>query len=70
MIRQLIVRIGREMDCSYAKVLGELKKLGIRKICKTTVRNIMQDAEERDLRFGHLIHDWDTKFTHQFDGIL
>ncbi len=150
-VRQLVVRIGTEMGCGYAKVLGELKKLGVHKICKSTVRNIMveagldpspdrgegswyqflkmhadtlwacdffgkkiwtlgglvdyyilffihletrqviaypataqpdgewvaqqaknfiQDAEAEGLEIGHLIHDWDTKFTQWFDQIL
>lgn len=150
-VRKLVVRIATEMGCGYAKVLGELKKLGVRKICKSTVRNIMleagldpgpdrgegswyqflqmhadtlwacdfiskkvwtlgglvdyfvlffihletrqviaysatvqpdgewvaqqarnfiQDAEAQGLAVGHVIHDWDTKFTEWFDDIL
>lgn len=150
-LRQLVVRIGTERNCGYAKVLGELRKLGVHKICKSTVRNIMleagldpspdrgegswyqflkmhadtlwacdfiskkvwtmsgvvvyfvlffihletrlviaypatahpdgewvaqqasnfiQDAEAEGLEVGHLIHDWDTKFTQWFDEIL
>lgn len=39
-VRKLIVRIGKETGWGYTRILGELKKLGIR-ISRQTVKNIM-----------------------------
>jgi putative transposase len=41
-IRQLIIRMARENDWGYTRIVGELKKLGILSVSKTTVRNILQ----------------------------
>src|SRR5262249_28470063 len=38
-IRKLIRRLANENSWGYARVLGELKKLGIRSVSKTTVAN-------------------------------
>ncbi|MCC6679481.1 MAG: helix-turn-helix domain-containing protein [Phycisphaeraceae bacterium] len=43
-IRDLVLRIACEMNCGYSRVLEELKKLGVRSIGKTTVRNILEEA--------------------------
>jgi len=43
-IRELILRLARKTGWGYARVLGELKKLGIRTISKTTVANILREA--------------------------
>ena len=40
-IRQLVLRIARENDWGYARILGELRKLGITKISSGTIRNIL-----------------------------
>jgi putative transposase len=43
-IRALVLRIARENGWGYARVLGELRKLGIRSVSKTTVANILREA--------------------------
>ena len=43
-IRELIVQIAGENGFGYTRVLGELKKLGIHNISRTTVKNIIKDA--------------------------
>jgi putative transposase len=40
-IRRLVLRLANENGWGYARVLGELKKLGIRSISKTTVANML-----------------------------
>jgi len=40
-IRELVVQMAKENGWGLGRILGELKKLGIRKICKSTVRNIL-----------------------------
>jgi putative transposase len=42
-IRKLIVRMARENTWGYTRIVGELKKLGIRSVAKTTVRNILKE---------------------------
>lgn len=150
-IREQVLRIARETGWGYTRILGELKKLGIHTVSKTTVRNILKEAgldpgpergkgswdeflrihaqtlwacdflskkvwtlgglvdyfvlvfinietreviatpataspnsawvaqqarnfihdvEAADRKVTHLIHDWDTKFTAQFDAIM
>lgn len=41
-VRQLVIRLARENRWGSARILGELKKLGVRKICRSTVRNILK----------------------------
>jgi putative transposase len=43
-IRDLILQLARETGWGYARILGELKKLGIRTVSKTTVANILREA--------------------------
>ncbi len=43
-IRKLVLKIANENGWGYARVLGELKKLGIRTVSKTTVANILREA--------------------------
>lgn len=43
-IRELILRLARENGWGYSRVLGELKKLGIRSVSRTTVANILREA--------------------------
>ena len=43
-VRDLVVRIAREMGVGYTRVLGELRKLGLRKISRGTVKSILLDA--------------------------
>ncbi len=40
-IRELVTQMAKDNGWGLGRILGELKKLGIRKICKTTVRNIL-----------------------------
>jgi putative transposase len=42
-IRDLIVRIAQETGWGLTRILGELKKLGLAKVCRTTVANILRD---------------------------
>ncbi len=41
-IRELIFRMARENNWGYSRILGELAKLGIRKIGRTTLQNILK----------------------------
>jgi len=41
-IRQLIIRLARENDWGYTRILGELRKLGVRAISRNTVKNILK----------------------------
>ncbi len=41
-IRKLIVKFAKENAWGYARIVGELKKLGLRSIKKSTVRNILK----------------------------
>jgi putative transposase len=43
-IRELILRLARESGWGYSRVLGELKKLGIHAVSRTTVANILREA--------------------------
>jgi putative transposase len=38
------LRLARENDWGYTRILGELKKLGVRKICRSTVVNSLREA--------------------------
>ncbi len=40
-IREVVLRIARETGWGYTRILGELRKLGVRKIGRTTVRTIL-----------------------------
>jgi len=42
-IRDLVVKIAKETGFGYTKILGELRKLGIRKITRQTVKNILKE---------------------------
>ncbi len=41
-VEQLVVRIARETGWGSERILGELRKLGVRSVCRTTVRNILK----------------------------
>jgi putative transposase len=43
-IRRLILRLARENEWGFTRILGELKKLGVRSISKNTVKRILKDA--------------------------
>jgi len=42
MITDIILRLARENGWGYTRILGELKKLGIRNVCRSTVINILK----------------------------
>lgn len=42
-IRELIVHMARHNKWGYTKILGELKKLHIKRICRSSVKNILKD---------------------------
>ena len=42
-IRALVIQMAKDNGWGLGRILGELKKLGIRKICKSTVRNILKE---------------------------
>ncbi len=41
-IRELILKLARENDWGYSRILGELRKLGIQAISRNTVKNILK----------------------------
>lgn len=43
-IRRLILKLAKENQWGYTRILGELKKLGIRSISRNTVKRILKDA--------------------------
>jgi putative transposase len=43
-IRELILLMAKENNWGYARIVGELRKLGIRSIAKSTLRNILKEA--------------------------
>lgn len=43
-IRRLVLKLAKENQWGYTRILGELKKLGIRSISKNTVKRILKDA--------------------------
>lgn len=42
-IRQIVIRLAEENGWGYTRILGELKKLGVRKIARSTVINILKE---------------------------
>ena len=42
-LRELILRISKQVGCGYARILGELKKLGLGNVSKSTIKNILKD---------------------------
>ena len=46
-IRELVLRLARETGWGYTRILGELKKLGIRSVCRSTVINILREGGSR-----------------------
>lgn len=42
-IRELIIRLARENDWGYTRILGELRKLGVRAVSRNTVKNILKE---------------------------
>ena len=45
-VRKLVLRIANENGWGYTRILGELKKLGIRNVSRTTVdRNVLEGCD-------------------------
>lgn len=42
-IRKLVVRLAKENNWGYVRILGELNKLGIKRLSKTNVKNILKE---------------------------
>ncbi|CAL1125513.1 unnamed protein product [Cladocopium goreaui] len=42
-VRELIIRFARENDWGYTRIMGELKKLGIKPPSRNTVKNILKE---------------------------
>jgi len=42
-IREMIIKLARENDWGYTRILGELKKLGIKPPSRNTVKNILKE---------------------------
>jgi putative transposase len=43
-IRKLVLRIANENGWGYSRILGELRKLGVKNVSRTTVINILREA--------------------------
>jgi putative transposase len=43
-IRELIVKLARENDWGYTRILGELRKLGVKAVSRNTVKNILKES--------------------------
>src|SRR5690606_15720488 len=57
-IRELILQFGRETGWGLGRIVGELKKLGIKPPCKSTIKNILK-AEGLDLGPKRGVGTWD-----------
>ncbi len=44
-IRMLVVKLAQENNWGYLRILGELKKLGVRRLSKTSVKNILKEND-------------------------
>lgn len=42
-IRLLVVRLAKENSWGYVRIMGELKKLGVKRLSKTNVKNILKE---------------------------
>ena len=42
-LRELVLRIAKETGFGYTRILGELRRLGIGRICRQTVKNIVKE---------------------------
>jgi len=46
-VREIVVRIAKETGWGYARILGELRKLRIHALSRSTIRNILKEAGMR-----------------------
>jgi len=56
-VREIVLRLARETGWGYRRILGELKKLRIHSISRSTIKNILQEVgyqAESKTRIGHL----------------
>lgn len=44
-IRKLVVRMAKENDWGYVRILGELNKLGVKRLSKSNVKNILKEND-------------------------
>jgi putative transposase len=44
-IREIVLKLARENEWGYTRILGELRKLGINSICRQTVKNILKEHD-------------------------
>jgi len=42
-VRETIIRLAKENGWGYTRILGELKKLGVHRLCRSTVINILKE---------------------------
>ena len=57
-LRELVVRIAKETGYGYSKILGELRRLGVTRISRETVRTIVR-AEGVEPSPKRSTHTWD-----------
>lgn len=43
-IRELVLRLARESNWGYTRILGELRKLGVKNVSRSTIVNILREA--------------------------
>ncbi|MFH1281350.1 MAG: integrase, partial [Candidatus Omnitrophota bacterium] len=44
-IRKLVIRLAKENTWGYVRILGELNKLGVKRLSKTNVKNILKEND-------------------------
>jgi putative transposase len=57
-VEQMVLRLASENNWGYTRILGELRKLGVHKICRSTVVNILK-RHGLDPRPWHGEETWD-----------
>ena len=69
-IRELVLKLARENDWGYTRILGELRKLGIKSVSRQTVKVILKENDIDHLVPEYVMRDNDAKFSAQFDEVL
>ena len=44
-IREIVLKLARENEWGYIRILGEIRKLGIKSISRQTVKNILKEHD-------------------------